>query len=32
MRMVDRGEIHDGKTLVGLMLYERMRGAGAGAS
>ena len=25
MAMVDRGEIHDGKTLVGLMLYERMR-------
>jgi ADP-ribose pyrophosphatase len=25
LRMIDRGEIHDGKTLVSVMLYARLR-------
>lgn len=28
LSMIDRGEIHDSKTLVGLLLYHRWRGAG----
>ena len=27
MKMVENGEIHDAKTLVGLLLYDRMRKA-----